>query len=137
YQLSTCLLLAAGMCLAMCEAGAGEKSSLSDRDIEVAEAKMTLQGAAEENVHLREQLKIVQTQVKSLSESLAIANAEAEVLRREAVALKLRMEAIGLDGASTDKGKLEQRLLKAVGDLKIVQDEKNKLSDQLALLTEA
>ena len=44
------------------------------------------------------------------------------------------MEALGLDSA--DKSKLEQRLLKAVSDLKVVQDEKDKLSDQVVRMSE-
>src|SRR5207302_629179 len=57
------------------------------------------------------------------------------VFKRESRDLKLRMEALGLDAG--DKTKLEQRLLKAVSDLKIVQDEKDKLADQLVRMSEA
>ena len=47
------------------------------------------------------------------------------------------MEALGVDGLSADKSKLEQRLLKAVRDLQIVQNEKDKLADELVQLTES
>ena len=86
---------------------------------------------------MHEQLAISQQQVKSLTESLAIANSEAEVFKRETGELKLRMEALGIDSAGSSKSKLEQRLLKAVSDLKIVQDDKDKLADQLVRLSEA
>src|SRR5439155_18113974 len=42
-----------------------------------------------------------------------------------------------IESAGGDKAKLEQRLLKAVSDLKIVQDEKDKLADQLVRISEA
>jgi hypothetical protein len=125
------------MCFAAGEAVAGENSSLPDLDIEFTEAKVTLETVAEENQNLRAQLKLAQQQVKSLTESLAIANSEGEVFKRETSDLKLRSEALGLDAANPDKSKLEQRLLKAVSDLKIVQNEKDKLADQLVRLTEA
>src|SRR5438067_2381876 len=121
YQLST-WLVAAGMCFAVSEAVAGTDSSLPDLDIEFTEAKVTLETVAEDNQNLRAQLKLAQQQLKSLTESLAIANSEGEVFKRETSELKLRGEALGLDAASPDKSKLEQRLLKAVSDLKIVQN---------------
>src|SRR5438067_6517509 len=115
-------VVAAGMCFAAGEAVAGNDSSLPDLDIEFTEAKVTLETVAEENQNLRAQLKLAQQQLKSLTESLAIANSEGEVFKRETSELKLRGEALGLDAASPDKSKLEQRLLKAVSDLKIVQN---------------
>ena len=111
--------------------------SLSDQNIEFTEAKVTLQSVTEENARLQEQLAISRQQLKSLTESLAIANSEAEVFKRETGELKLRMEALGIDSAGSGKNKLEQRLLKAVSDLKIVQDDKDKLADQLVRLSEA
>ena len=116
---------------------AGSNSSLSDLDIEFTEAQVTLETVTQENALLRQQLKLAQSQVASLTESMAIANSEAEVFKRQTGELKLRMEALGLDAASPDKAKLEQRLLKAVSDLKIVETEKNKLADQLVRLSEA
>lgn len=127
-----CLWLALAVTLA-----AQVNSSLSDQNIEITEAKVTLQNMTEENSRLQEQLAISRQQVKSLTESLAIANSEAEVFKRESGELKLRMEALGIDAAGSSKNKLEQRLLKAVSDLKILQDDKDKLADQLVRLSEA
>ena len=111
--------------------------SFSDLDIEFTEAKVTLQTVTAENVLLKQQLTEAQEAIKSLTDSLAVANGEAEVFRRETAELKLRMEALGVDGLSADKTKLEQRLLKAVRDLQLVQVEKDKLADELVQLTEA
>lgn len=132
--------MAGWVCLALAGTLAAQgngNGSLSDLNIEFTEAKVTLQTVTEENAALHEQLEISQKQVKSLTESLAIANSEAEVFKRETGELKLRMEALGIDAAGSDKSRLEQRLLQAVSDLKIVQDEKNKMADQLVRLSEA
>lgn len=117
--------------------GANGTGSLSDLDIEFSEAKVTLQTVSTENQLLKGQLSEAQDAVKSLTNSLAVANSEAEVFRREAGELKLRMEALGVDGLGADKTKLEQRLLKAVRDLQIVQAEKDKMADALVQLSEA
>ncbi len=124
------------LALAWGPAAKGE-SSFSDLDIEFTEAKMTLQTVAAENKLLKQQGAEAQEAIKSLTSSLAVANSEAEVFRREAAELKLRMEALGVDGLSGDKSKLEQRLLKAVRDLQLVQSEKDKLADELVQLSEA
>jgi hypothetical protein len=116
---------------------AGQKSSLTDLDIEYTEAKVALDGSQRENAALRQQVALVRQQVAALTDSLALANSESEVFKREASDLKLRLEALGLDAASPDKALLEQRLLKAVSDLKILQDQKQKLSDQLIRIDEA
>jgi hypothetical protein len=128
----TGILLLPGM-----KAGAAEGGSLSDLDIEFSEAKLTLQTVVEENESLRRQLDIARQQVSSLTETLALATTEAEVFRRESGELKLRMEALGLDSADPDRSKLEQRLLKAVRDLQIVQTERDQLADHLVRVGEA
>ena len=116
---------------------AQSNSSLSDQNIEFTEAKVTLQSVSNENARLREQLMLTQQQVKALTQSLAVSNSEAEVFRRESSEMKLRMEALGIEAAGSNKARLEQRILQAVSDLKIVQDEKDKLTDQLMRLSEA
>lgn len=110
--------------------------SFSNLDIEFSEAKVTLQTVVAENELLQGQLKEAQEALKSLTGSLAIANGEAEVFRREAAELKLRMEALGVDGLSADQTKREQRLLKAVRDLQLLQSEKDDLSSELIGLLE-
>jgi hypothetical protein len=134
----------AGMRLGGFEAAAEEKSSLTDLDMEYTEARVALDSAERENTALRQQLVfarqqlgLVRQQMAALTDSLVLANSESEVFKRETSDLKLRLEALGLDAASPDKALLEQRLLKAVSDLKIVQDQKDKLSDQLVRISEA
>jgi hypothetical protein len=132
---SAVLLVVAGF--GSSEAAGNETSSLSDLDIEFTEAKLTLEQLTRENASLRQQLDLAQAQAKSLTEALAIANSEAEVFKRGGTEMKLRMEALGIDAAAPEKAKLEQRLLKAVSDLQIVQKEKDKLADHLVRIDEA
>ena len=86
---------------------------------------------------LRKQLEVQRESVKTLTESLAESNAEAELFRRKYSDLQLRMEALGLDAANKDRAKLEQRLLAAVSDLQLAQKEREQYRDQMLRLSEA
>lgn len=129
------MVVVAGLSFALSAAGAGGNGSLSDLDIEFTEAKVTLQTVTDDNQSLQKQLAQSRKTIGSLTESLAESNSEAEEFRRKCGDLTLRMEALGID--ASNESKLQQRLLKAVSDLRIVQGEKEKLSDQLVRLTEA
>jgi hypothetical protein len=131
------VLVTAGVRPMMYGAVAGEQSSLTDSNMEYTEASVALAAAERENIALRKQLALSRTQLSAHTDSLVLANSESEVFKRETSDLKLRLEALGLDSASPDKALLEQRLLKAVSDLKIIEDQKDKLSDQLVRINEA
>jgi len=131
-------LIAAVGCLTLAESLMAQGiGSLSDLDIEFTEARLTLETATEEIRVLKERIAVLKETIKSLSESLAQASNEAELFRRENTDIKLRMEALGLESVGSEKGKLEQRLLKSVRDLQIVNNEKQKLSEQLMQMSEA
>jgi hypothetical protein len=125
-----CVTLARGL-------AAEGNSSLSESKIETAEAKVTAETLLSQNDQLRRQLSLDRESVKTLTESLAESNAEAELFRRKFSDLQLRMEALGLDSASEDRAKLEQRLLKAVSDLQLTQKQRDEYRDQIARLSEA
>jgi hypothetical protein len=118
-------------------ADAGKNSSLSESKIENAEAKVTAATLLSQNAELRKQLSLEHESVKTLTDSLAESNAEAELFRRKFSDLKLRMEALGLESASKDRAKLEQRLLTAVSDLQLQQKEREQYRDQMLRLSEA
>jgi hypothetical protein len=90
-----------------------------------------------QNEDLRRQLSLQQESLKTLTSSLAESNAEAELFRRKYSDLELRMEALGLQSASKDRTKLEQRLLAAVSDLQLAQKERDEYRDQMLRLNEA
>jgi hypothetical protein len=119
------------------ELAAQENSSLSESKIEYSGAQDTAGAVPSEGEELAEQLAVESESVKTLTESLAESNAEAELFRRKYSDLRLRMQALGLESASKDKTKLEQRLLTAVSDLQLMQKEREKYRDQMLRLTEA
>lgn len=126
------------LCLALSLTVAAQGvSSLSDLDIEFTESKFALQVVAEQNSGLQQQLVLAKEQIRALTESLAIANSETEVLKRHLNEVMLKMEALGINAGGDNKSKLEQRLLKAASDLRLVQAEHEKLTDQMLKLTEA
>jgi hypothetical protein len=90
-----------------------------------------------EEEELRTQLSLARESVKTLTDSLAASNVEAEVFRRKYSDLHLRMEALGLEAANKDRAKIEQRLLSAVSDLRFVQKEREQYRDQALRLSEA
>jgi hypothetical protein len=133
YRLSTFLVF---MTLARGLAAEGN-SSLSESKIENADTKVTAAAMLSQNEELRRQLSLARESVKTLTESLAASNMEAEVLRRKYSDLQLRVEALGIDSANKDRAKLEQRLLNAVSDLRLMQKDREQYREQMLGLSEA
>ncbi len=123
-----CLLSARGL--------AAEDSSLLDPNLEAAEAKVTSETLFSQNDLLRKQLSLDRETQKTLTDSLVVSNAEAELFRRKYSELQTRMDALGVESVSKDRAKLEQRLLKAVSDLQLMNKEKEAYREQLLKLTE-
>jgi hypothetical protein len=111
-------------------------SSLSVSKLEYADAKADAATVCSPE-EMRRQLAVQRESLKTLTESLAASNAEAELFRRKYSDLQLRMEALGLEAANKDRAKLEQRLLAAVSDLKLAEKEREQYRDQMLRLTEA
>ena len=122
-------------CLALAHGLAAEDSSLSDSNLETAEAKVTSETLFSQNDLLRKQLSL-DRETQKLTDSLVVSNAEAELFRRKYSELQLRMDALGVESVSKDRAKLEQRLLKAVSDLQLMNTEKEAYREQLLKLTE-
>jgi hypothetical protein len=131
-------VLAAVLCLlAVAILGAQAKGSLSDLDIEYSELKMTLEKVLGENKQLRDALAETQKTLADMRKNLAATSGESEIFKRQAMELKLRIEALGLDTAGGNNAKLEQRLLTAVSDMRVMAEEKKKLSEAVVRLSEA
>jgi hypothetical protein len=130
-------LAVCGCVIAASVAPAQGNSSLTESKIENAETKVAAESLLAQSEDLRRQLSIQQESLKILTASLAESNAEAEVFRRKFADLESRMEALGLASASKDRAKLEQRLLAAVSDLRLAQNKRDELRDQLLGLNEA
>lgn len=124
------------VCLWSASGLAAEDSSLSDSNLEAAEAKVTSETLFSQNDDLRKQLSLDRETQKTLTDSLVVSNAEAELFRRKYSELQLRMDALGVESVSKDRAKLEQRLLKAVSDLQLMNKEKDAYREQLLKLSE-
>lgn len=85
---------------------------------------------------LQEQIILLRSAIKSLTESLAIANSEAETFKRQAADLTLKIEALGIPEAENNQSKIEQRLLAAVRDLRLLKGQHETTVNQLVRLTE-
>lgn len=111
-----------------------EELSSGTRDLELVEAKVALESAIVDNAQLQGRLREADETLAALQRNLTAANSEGEVFRRQAGELRLRLEAVGIESAG---GNVGQRLLKAVGDMKLLEDERKQLSDALIRLSEA
>lgn len=112
---------------------APEKNTLTE---ELKETKDRLRAFEAENQSLRRRNELNKTALRTLDESLAVASAESEFFRRQYGDLKLKMEAWGIESVGDNKEALEQRLLKAVRDLNLAQEARERLSERLIALSE-
>ncbi len=117
--------------------GAQSNGSLSDLDIEYSELKVALEKVLVENKQLRDALAETQKTLADMRRNLAATSGESEIFKRQTMELKLRIEALGLDTAGGNSARLEQRLLTAVSDLRVLADEKKKLAEAIVRLAEA
>ena len=97
---------------------------------------MTSETLLSQNDLLRKQLSLDRETRKTLTDSLVVSNAEAELFRRKYSELQTRMDTLGVEAVSKDRAKLEQRLLKAVSDLQLMNREKEAYGEQLLKLSE-
>ncbi len=138
FALKTCVLtFAIGLRLVSAMPAAQVESSLTESEIEKSADALAFKAASDEVRVLQAKLASSETSVAGLQKSLTIANSESEVFRRQAAELKLRLETLGIEAGALNSGKLEQRLLRAANDFKIVDDERKSLKEALIQLSEA
>ncbi|MEZ5300648.1 MAG: hypothetical protein R3F11_08320 [Verrucomicrobiales bacterium] len=107
-----------------------------DSEIEAAEAQL-LQSAAAGTASSGKSAAELEQENRMLKESLAAANAESEEYLRSSRELRERLEALGVEAMLGDRAELEQRLLQAANDYRIVAEESRRLGEQLIKLSEA
>jgi chromosome segregation ATPase len=119
------------------ERAAGQAaSSLTEQEIEASETRTALGALVRENAELRKKLEQAESTVAALQKNLAVTSGEAEVLKRKVSELMLRFEALGFDAAG-DSDRVGQRLLKAVSDLRLSDEDREALRKALIELSEA
>jgi hypothetical protein len=72
-------------------------------------------------------VSVLREQVRTAQESLALANAEAELFSREYKELRLRNELMGVDVLTADERKLQDRVIQAVRELYQTEQERREL----------
>jgi len=85
----------------------------------------------ENSPEAQEQMLLLRNAVKNLTESLTLANSEAETLKREKEDLNDRLEAVG-----GGKGDAEQRMVEAIRDLRAAKQKEESARKQLTRLAE-
>jgi hypothetical protein len=95
------------------------------------------QGGDGNAASLREKLILSEAAIKGLTESLAVANGETELFKRKSDDLVTRVESLGISPAGKETESLRTRLLASVRDMRLLQQEKDKASEQLLRLSES
>lgn len=123
---------------ALAVAGAVLCSGIRAEDsIEVRELRAALEMAQKEKEQLERELGAAEVQrrtlVKSLSEAVRVSEEQVAAARE----MQLKLQAFGVDLFTQDENSLEQRLLKAVRDLDIAEQDLERRRTELHKLSEA
>ena len=86
---------------------------------------------------LEEKLVLARSSIKALTDSLAMADREREIVKRQAGNHQLKLDAYGLAGLDKEPEKIEQRLLAAVRDLRLLKKQNEDAVNQLVRLSES
>lgn len=109
----------------------------SNQGLELMEARTALQVSGNRIAELEAALAKSQTQAAAYAESLAAANAELAQVRDDHQKLRMQMEGLGLAAIDSSNEQLQQNLLTALSDLRIVEQQKRILADSLLALSES
>lgn len=81
-------------------------------------------------------LEVKNKAIRALTESLELANAEADFFRRQWIDLRLRDEALGVDALTGDEAKLREKVVAAVRDLYQSEKRRQETVAQLVAMVE-
>jgi len=120
-------VLANALCFCV---GMGEES------IEAAELRAALDASLKQSTALKsENAKLLQVNA-NLRDSLMASNAESEEFRESYAKMRLQLEALGIEAVTDgDKG-VEGRLLKAMNDIRLLEEDKMRISEALINLSD-
>lgn len=106
-------------------------------NIELLELKTTLETSARQIRELDAQLAAAKVQITTLTQSLATANADATVAREQYEKLRGVLEGLGIGALEGNRDQVQEKLLAALSDLRIVDEQKRSATDALMALSEA
>ena len=116
---------------------AGWAHGQTDLAIELREAQATLQASSARITELEARLTRAKDQINSLAEALASANGDSQQAREAFENLRTQMEGLGMASLEGSDAALQQRLLTALSDLRILEGQKRALATALMELTES
>ena len=135
--LSTIFNPARAAALAVVALVCGRAFGQVNAEIELKEAQATLQASSQRIAEVESRLSKAKEQVNALAEALATANGDAQQARESYERLRIQMEGLGVTALDGSQGELQQRLLVALSDLRIMEGQKRSLSTALMDLSEA
>jgi outer membrane murein-binding lipoprotein Lpp len=112
-------------------------SGQNNTAIELMEAKTALEYSNARIAELEQSLAKAQSQATAYGESLAAANNELEQTRESYDKLRIQMEGLGVSALDPTGAELQQTLLTALSDLRILEQQKRQLADALLGLSES
>lgn len=108
----------------------------TDDKIELRELKATLQFSAAKMQELETKASNDKSQINALKESLAAANLDCQQSKGNYDKLRLQNEGLGIAALDSSNSSLQQRLLSALSDLRILEQHKRQLAEALIGLSE-
>lgn len=115
----------------------GKAMAQADLAIELKEAQATLQASSTRLVEVETRLARAKEQVNSLAEALATANGDSQQARESFERLRVQMEGLGLAALDASSAGLQERLLAALSNLRLLETQKDGLAEALKELSEA
>lgn len=108
-----------------------------DAKIELQELQTTLQVANSRIQMLEKQLASLREQNGMLAQATAAANAETSQLRESQEKLRSLLEGLGIGALENSTDQIQERLLSALSDMRLIDGQKKKVSEALVSLAEA
>ena len=110
--------------------------SMAEENIETAELRAALDASLKLNQELKSQnTKLLQVNA-NLRDSLMASNAESEEFRGSYAKMRLQLEALGIEAITDEDKGVEGRLLKAMNDIRLLEEDKMRISEALINLSD-
>jgi hypothetical protein len=114
-----------------------QQTTAQASNIELLELKTTLETSARQIRELDAQLAASKVQITTLTQSIAAANVDATQAREQYEKLRSVLEGLGIGALEGNRDQVQEKLLAALSDLRIVDEQKRNVTDALMGLSEA
>ncbi len=123
--------------LALAAVALGQVQGQTNEALELLEVKTALQASGTRITDLETEAQRAKEQMNALTENAASANGDAQQSREAYERISLQMEGLGVAALDSSNAVLQQRLLTALSDLRVLEEQKRNLADALMALSEA